>query len=114
MAAGSTPIPNGGARHRSWLRTALTLAGIALLVMLATVLAGGLPVVLLVLGLLVAVGVVLAPLAGMTVMMVSQIIWLLGAYAPAGIGLLAASKVFTGLVALGLSLIHISEPTRPY
>jgi hypothetical protein len=113
VAAGSTPIPNGGARHRSWLRTALTLAGIALLVMLATVLAGGLPVVLLVLGLLVAVGVVLAPLAGMTVMMVSQIIWLLGAYAPAGIGLLAASKVFTGLVALGWLVAALRDRIAP-
>jgi O-antigen ligase len=100
VAADSALIPTGGAGLRPWLRKTLTLFGIALLVMLSTVLAGGLPVVLLVPGALVTIGMVMAPLAGMSLMVISQIIWLLGAYAPAGIGLLAASKIFTGLTAL--------------
>lgn len=113
MATGSTLSPNGGTIHRARLRRALTLVGIALLVMLATVLASGLPVVLLVPGVLVGAGVVLAPLAGMVVMMISQIIWLLGAYAPGGIGLLAASKVFTGLTALGWLVAALRDRVAP-
>ncbi len=113
MATGYRPPPLSSAEPRNWLRCTLILAGIALLVMLATVLAGGLPVVLLVPGLMVVAGVVLAPLAGMVVMMVTQIIWLLGAYAPAGIGLLAASKVFTGLTALGWLVAALRDRTAP-
>lgn len=101
MSAESTLAAPGEAGHRRPLRQAATLAGIALLVMLSTVISGGRPVVLAVPGLLVAIGVVLAPLVGMVVMVVTQIIWVIGGYAPAGIGLLAVSKIFTGLTALG-------------
>lgn len=89
------------AAPRTWLQAALVLTGIALAVMLVTVVSGGLPVVLAVPGAVMAFGLVAAPLAGLAVMVVAQIIWVLGAYAPAGIGLLAASKVFTGLTMLG-------------
>lgn len=113
MTADSTPVQTGNPGARPWLRQAGGLTGIALLVMIGTVLAGGLPVVLLVPGGLAAIGLVLAPLAAMTAMVISQIIWLLGAYAPGGISLLAASKIFTGLTALGWIVAALRDRTAP-
>jgi len=80
---------------------ALLWAGLGLsLAMLLTVLSGGRPVLLVLPGLVFAGAVLLAPLLGLVLTIITHIIWLLGAYAPGGIGLLALSKLFTGLTLL--------------
>lgn len=66
-----------------------------------TVVSGGRPVLLAVPGLVIAAAVVTAPLLGLFLTVVTQVIWLLGAFAPGGIGVLALSKVFTGVTFLG-------------
>lgn len=113
MAAESSLLAPGAVTPRPWLRHAAVLTGIALLVMLSTVLAGGLPVVLAVPALLVAAAAALVPLLGLSVMVVTQIIWVLGAYAPAGIGALALSKVFTGLAGLAWLAAMLRERRAP-
>ena len=65
-----------------------------------TVLSGGRPVLLVVPAAVLAMTIVLAPLVGLVLTIVTQIIWLFGAYAPGDIGALAMSKVFTGLTLL--------------
>lgn len=77
---------------------ALVLGG--LLVLALTVLSGGRPLLLALPGAVALLAVLVAPLAGLVLSIVTHIIWLLGAYAPGGIGLLALSKVFTGLTLL--------------
>lgn len=62
-----------------------------------TVASGGRPVLFAVPGLVFVVAIVAAPLLGLVLTVITHIIWLLGAFAPGGIGLLALSKVFTGL-----------------
>lgn len=62
-----------------------------------TLVSGGRPVLFAVPGLVFAVAVVAAPLLGLVLTVITHIIWLLGAFAPGGIALLALSKVFTGL-----------------
>lgn len=85
--------------RRAW-RVLLAFAALLALAAALTVLSGGRPVLLAVPGLVVAAVVMLAPLVGLVLTVVTQIIWLLGAYAPGGISALALSKVFTGLTAL--------------
>lgn len=85
--------------RRAW-RVLLAFAALLALAAALTVLSGGRPVLLAVPGLVVAAVVMLAPLVGLVLTVVTQIIWLLGAYAPGGISVLALSKVFTGLTAL--------------
>ena len=62
-----------------------------------TVASGGRPVLFAVPGLVFVVAIVAAPLLGLVLTVITHIIWLLGAFAPGGIALLALSKVFTGL-----------------
>ena len=85
--------------RRAW-RVLLAFAALLAVAAALTVLSGGRPVLLAVPGLVVAAVVMLAPLVGLVLTVVTQIIWLLGAYAPGGISALALSKVFTGLTAL--------------
>ncbi len=85
--------------RRAW-RVLLAFTALLALAAALTVLSGGRPVLLAVPGLVVAAVVMLAPLVGLVLTVVTQIIWLLGAYAPGGIGALALSKVFTALTAL--------------
>ncbi len=91
-------LPSSGAARATlaWR----TLSGWGAMLALAiglTVVSGGRPVLFAVPGLVFAVAVVAAPLLGLVLTVITHIIWLLGAYAPGGIGLLALSKVFTGL-----------------
>ena len=91
--------PDRAAPGRVWW----VLLGFAALLVVAaavTVLSGGRPVLLAIPALVFTGVVVLAPLVGLVLTVVTQIIWLLGAYAPGGISALALSKVFTGLTAL--------------
>lgn len=85
--------------RRAW-RVLLAFTALLALAAALTVLSGGRPVLLAVPGLVVAAVVMLAPLVGLVLTVVTQIIWLLGAYAPGGISALALSKVFTALTAL--------------
>ncbi|MEJ5999083.1 O-antigen ligase family protein [Paucibacter soli] len=79
----------------------LLWAGLGLsLAMLLTVLSGGRPVLLALPALVFTGAVLLAPLLGLALTIITHIIWLLGAYAPGGISLLALSKLFTGLTLL--------------
>lgn len=78
----------------------LILGGLLLLVLGLTVLSGGRPLLLALPGLVAVLALLVAPLAGLVLTIITQIIWLLGAYAPGGIGLLALSKISTGLTLL--------------
>ncbi len=85
-----------GLLQRGWPWLLLLGAAVAAL----TVLSGGQPVMLAAPGLVLTGVIVLAPLVGLVLTIVTHIIWLFGAWAPAGISLLALSKVFTGLTLL--------------
>lgn len=90
-------------RSHDLSRPRLAFAGLLIVTALAaalTLLSGGRPVLLVVPAVVLALAIVLAPLFGMVLTIVTQIIWLLGAYAPGDIGALAMSKVFTGLTLL--------------
>lgn len=71
--------------------------GLLALTVSVTVASGGLPVLLALPALVLGVAVMVAPLIGLVLTAITQIIWVLGAFAPGGIGMLALSKVFTGL-----------------
>lgn len=94
-------LPSGAraAPRRLW-RPLLLVAAVLLGAAALTLLSGGRPVLLAVPGAVVAAAILLMPLVGMVLTIVTQIIWLFGAYAPGGIGLLALSKLFTGLTLL--------------
>ena len=66
-------------------RALALLGGLLVLVLGLTVLSGGRPVLLALPGLVFAAAVLVAPLLGLVLTIVTHIIWLLGAYAPGGI-----------------------------
>lgn len=80
----------------------LALLGMAAtgLVALTTIVSGGRPVLFGVLGLLMVAWVLQAPLVGLALIIVTQVIWLIGNYAPGGMSLLSPSKLAT-LLTLG-------------
>ena len=91
--------PDRAAPGRVW-RVLLGFAALLVGAAAVTVLSGGRPVLLAIPGIVFTGVILLAPLVGLVLTVITQIIWLLGAYAPGGIGALALSKVFTGLTAL--------------
>ena len=78
-------------------RVLLVLLTVLVVVAATTVLSGGRPVLFAAPGLALAGAIIVAPLFGMVLTIVTQVIWLLGAFAPGGISALALSKVFTAL-----------------
>lgn len=104
--------PGSGSIHtpsRPWTR----LAAVGLVMAAAVglmVVTNGQPVLVAIPGALFALLIMLAPLIGLVLTIVAHIIWLIGAFAPGGIGILAMSKVFTGLTFL--AWLHVALRDR--
>lgn len=77
-----------------WRMVMLAAAGIAL-VAATTVASGGRPVLFGVLGLLLVTWVLQAPMVGLVLTIVTQVIWLIGNFSPGGMALLSPSKLAT-------------------
>ncbi|MEP7300045.1 MAG: O-antigen ligase family protein [Caldimonas sp.] len=84
-----------------WRMRAVWLVGMTLLAALAMLLGGGRPVLLGLLGLLALAWVLHDPLIAVGPLVMFQIIWVFGAYAPGGVAALSPSKLSLALAGLG-------------
>lgn len=84
-------------RSLPWPAQLALLLGVTGVMAVAIIASGGLPVPVALVGILVLVWMVHEPLVTVPLMVITQVIWLIGSYAPGGMNFLAPSKIMIAL-----------------